>query len=242
MTTVLVVSCWKYRDAWPATAESLRRYWPDCPWRRILVTDCTDPHAPVLAPFRDRFTLGADLGWCANLQAAIHSGVYEPPYLLLQEDFFLTREVDTDVLAEAAKLVEHDPTIGCFRLTPCPGPLDETERGRVGCVGGGVPYGEVHLGEPYRVSCQAAFWSTRFILRALAVGTSRGGAAEQFELGGPETCRLEPCRVLSVLRSASRLPIEYLCTAVVRGRWSRDAVRLIREWGLDPGTRAVEEA
>ena len=222
---VLVASCAAYADAWVPFMALWRRHYTSCPYKALIVTDHGEETDGT-------FVVGEDRGWCANLRAALAS-VRDENVLLLQEDFFLTADVDAAAIASADAYVTSHADVGCLRLYPCPGPLQESVVDYIE----GHSIGEVHRGEPYRISCQVAVWRKAYLDRVLSVGTS----AASFELSGTERSADWPERVLSVHRSDPAWPIMYLCSAISRGKWSRDALRLCAEHGIRiRGNREVE--
>lgn len=233
---VIVPTCSGYRDTWEPMHRLLDTYWPDCPWPIRVVTDIRpgDAGEDPFAPFPGGIAVGRDRGWTGNLVAALRDRDARSVILLLQDDFFLTARVRTDVLHAAARLVASDPEVGCLRLYPCPGPADGVERGEVL----GLPWGEVWPGEAYRISCQAALWRVGYLRRALACGTT----AMEFELTGSQRCGAWPERVLGLLRgNPLPWPLEYLCSGITRGRWNPDALRLMEANGIRrTGTRPVD--
>lgn len=199
-------------------------FWPDRPWPATLVSD-------VDAPDRhggwDRIiTFGRDLSWSKNLHTAL-GRTASSHVLLMQEDFFLSGKVDTAFIREAISVSEADKRIGCFRLTPCPGaskPFD------------GKRWGEHERGVPYRVSCMSAVWSLDYLARIC--GKTHGAA--DFEIQGTELSLTEPESVLAV--NVGEHPIPHLASAISRGKWNPDALKLCNTWGVkvDQSRRLVD--
>jgi hypothetical protein len=212
-------------------------------WPVLLVTnECGNPPDNW-----DVHVVGTDLGWPGNLLDGLKDQRDNELVLLLQEDFFPNGEMDMTAISTAEDIMDRNPNIGCLRLMPCPGPEDET---RVAELSEFVPVGEIHRGEPYRISCQAAIWHVGFLRRCLRLvehGTKFGGPEHRingFELEGTEASVAWPERVLCVLRSAARWPLPYMVTGIVHGKWSRAAVKAIVDVGCAHvlGKRPVEEA
>ncbi len=201
---IIVPTCAAYSDAWGPFVTFFRRFWPKCPYPMILITD-RDAKLWTGGPFIEH---GIDLGWCRNFLIGITGIKPEPEFvLMLQEDFWLTAPPDQEFIKGALAVLQAEPDVACFRLYPCPG----SDRNI-----GSSKYGEISLGADYRVSCQAGIWRTSELKRLLA----RYDSPAQFELFGTPWYQTQPeIRFLSVNRDYAHWPIQYICTAIVRGQW-----------------------
>lgn len=208
-----VITCAKYSDAWPAFFGLLEKFWPDHPPVDLL-TDELPREAPNGVSMV--FHAGKGKPWCDVLRR--YADVAGGSFLLMQEDFILSAPVRKGKLAMAERGVM-EIGAGCFRVFPCPGPPD-------------VSWPFVPRGEAYRVSCQAAVWSANY-LRKLLQAIPNARTAADFELMGTPASNELPQAVMSVHRHHTPWPIEYICTAIVRGKWLPDAKRLCDEHGIE---------
>lgn len=213
-----VITCAAYSDCWPAFFALLEKFWPDHP-EVDLLTD-KFPKYPKEPPDGANMMAfgsarGAGVSWCEVLKN--YAEITEEPFLLMQEDFLLSAPVREDVLA--AKALMRDGNIGCVRLYPCPGPAD----GRTG---------HIERGERYRISLQAAIWSPTYLRHLLAAIPSAKTAAD-FELMGTPASAALPGDVMSWGREDTPWPIEYICSAITRGKWNPDAKRLCDQHGIE---------
>lgn len=167
---VLVVSCDRYADVWPAFFALFSKHWPDCPYPVFLGTnERTYDHASVRT-----LQVGPDMDWSSNVREMLRQLDAEHVILLL-EDFFLTADVDD---ARVRRLVDMARTrsIGCLRLVTYPPPFAVP----------GEPVDDlpdvrrVVRGHPYRVTSQAAIWRSDVLDRYLFPGAT----AWDFELLG----------------------------------------------------------
>lgn len=210
---IAVITCWKYRDCWKPFAALFRKFWPDCPHELTLVTD--EHHYVPLPDVRIFDTPGT---WVEVL-AAFASEQTEP-VLWLQEDFLLTAPVDANAIYRALDRLEHFQA-GCVRLYPCPGA--ETDFGD-------PEFGAIAQGVPYRISCQAALWDPEYLTSICSdVGP---GSARDFELKGSFLSNSYANPVLGWKRDVKPWPLEYLCTAIVTGKWDPNAKKLCEENGV----------
>ena len=163
---VLVPSCDAYADLWPPFVSLFWRYWPDCPFHVHLGTN-------VLS-FEDARVdvIHADHGknWTNRVREQLEA-LSTPYVLLVLEDFFLRRPVNTqDVLAAFDLLRNLDGHM--LRLVPRPKPDIPVVRSPL--------LGTIAPGAPYRVSTQAAIWKRETLLALMREGES----IWEFELKG----------------------------------------------------------
>lgn len=206
---VLVASTDRYADLWEPFFTLFRRYWPDCPYPVYLGSnERTFPAPDVRA-----ITVGEDIDWSTGF-AEMVGRVEEPYALVLLEDYLLTQRVDT---ARIERLFGHMRSRGaaCLRLMPVPGAPDpDPELPEVG---------ELPRGAAYRVSLQAAIWERETLLGLLRPGES----AWELETAGSRRSDELAAPFLSIVRGGPR-PLPYLISAVRKGRWQRDALKLCR--------------
>ena len=211
---IIIPSCYKYKECWYPLNELMKKYVP-LDWPTILITDKADGH-----PFEKAKHDGTDYGWVENLKKGIEN--MSGTILFLQDDFFPDNFWDIDFIEKATALMKQEK-IECFRLYPCPGPIDEIQIGEIN----GITYGKIHKGEPYRVSCQAALWDPEFLMSIL---NKVSGSAGNFEINGSMVDVAG--KVYSVLRSSIKWPVSYLCTGIIRGEWNPDAFSLFQKEGV----------
>lgn len=209
---VVMVSCWAYRDAWGAYMALFRRFWKDCPYTLIIATDeCgTDYDFRYVVPDSEIQAYGKGKSWC-EIVSQVAANV-DDNLLLMQEDFFLNQTVKQDLVVEAlAHLVYRKA--GMVRLYPCPGAEGDSINAH---------YGIVPRGTQYRTSCQASIWNPLY-LYAIANGLE---SPADFEIEGTKRSESLPNEVLAFKREVEPWPMEYLCSAISRGKWNPDAKKL----------------
>ncbi len=213
-----VISCWEYRDAWEPFFALLEKFWPEHP-QAWLLTDKWIPGDPV-PPNVQVFTGPRKLpwNWCQLVTAFANSSM-DDPILLFQEDFFLTSEVNADLIDAAIEQMKL-MSAGSVRLYPCPG--------------GDTDYGDAYFalvekGSPYRISAQLTLWRPSF----LAEIAQRCDNVWDFELIGTENSKQLPQRVLAYKRDVQPWPVQYICTGIVRGKWMPESKRLFEQHGID---------
>ncbi len=206
---ILIPSCDNYSDAWEPFFKLFFEYWPEVRYPIYLLSNNMEhKHDRVISK-----RIGPDIDWSTNLRAAL-SQIKESHILIILEDYFLTDVVD-DPSIEKLFCFQCERDIGYLRLYPCPGP--QWISGSVA----GYDVGVIDKGVPYRASLQAAIWRKSVLEELLREGES----AWQFEADGTRRSNDIVAPFFSVAGDASRkLPLKYLCTAIVGKYWTKEAV------------------
>lgn len=164
--SVLVPSCDAYADLWTPFLTLFWRYWPDCPFPVHLGSNdlsFDDPRVMVVHAGHGR-------NFTNRVREQIES-LSTPFVLLMLEDFFLRRMVNTQAVLDGLDALRRlDGEV--LRLVPRPKP-DSPVRGY-------ATLGRITPGAPYRVSTQAAIWKRETLLALMREGES----IWEFELQG----------------------------------------------------------
>ena len=157
--TVVVCSCDRYSDLLRPFITLYRRYWPDCPFETVLVTET----APQIDGFDRIMACGGGMNWASRLVKAL--GKIATPYvLMLCDDYFLSKSVDTaGVVARLNQAKKYDAAN--LRMIPNP----EPKAGNSKPAGDGLF--EYLKDTAYCIATQAGFWNREFLLE-LARGKS----------------------------------------------------------------------
>ena len=217
-----------YADLWGPFFDAWFKFWPDCPYPIYLQTNSLTFEHPNVNCIK----VGPDQDWSTSAQIFL-SEVVEKHILVVMEDYILIREVDSNRIDNILRYVIENK-IGCFRLFASPGPDMEL----AGCMQGEL-VGEISLDADYRVSLQAAIWDKEVLHNLIVPGES----AWSLEIDGTRRSRELSNRFLSIVGPAGQTsPLPYFCTAVEKGEWLREAVRLCRLNGstVDLSKRKIE--
>ena len=218
--SILISSCDNFSDCWDTYFYSFKKYWPDCQYNAFIITNHLDVHNNFVKAIK----VGDDKGWSGNLLCALNQ--IKTQYIIYtHEDFWIKKPVDTKVITDYIKLMD----------------LDQADY--IGLYPGSEPFHSYPLDErlyildkntAYRTSLQVALWR-KSIFEELIV---EGENPWQFEIQGTIRSRLYDNRFLSVKRfyDSRKQPyhygIDYVCTAINKGRWSRDAKKYVKSEGL----------
>jgi len=226
---LLLLTCNAYRDAWSPFFALLRRHWPDCPYPIHLATDLQivnhDPH--LFSGFEVKVFSAGKVGWNRVLAAYLERYPDEP-VLYMQEDYFLTSTPNQSLIDQALEWLQLS-NAGCVRLYPCPGGDGEPVYG---------PYSPIAHNATYRISCQAAVWDPQYLHTIASMTRSPW----QFEITGTKISRNINRPLYAFKREETPWPVEYICTAIVRGKWQQGALDYCASRGVmvDLSMRDVE--
>jgi hypothetical protein len=221
---ILIPTCNKYSDAWEPFRRLANVHWPSHPPMVLASDEIADERAVTAARFARVLVTGSGQSWCKVFAEAVAHPDEQMQYvILLQEDFLLHR-VDEPKVEAALAYMRANPRCVCFRLYPCPGADGKAL---------GPWYGEITRDVAYRVSCQTAIWRTEYLSRLLLELLSfiPGATAADFELRGTPISRSLPGEFVSANNGVYVL--QYLCSAITRGEWTRDGVKLCETVGID---------
>jgi hypothetical protein len=217
---ILISSCDRYQDLWKPFFTLFFKYWPDCPYPVYLSTN----HKIYDNPRVNTICMGEDVDWSTGFRFSLEQVPYEY-VIVMMEDFLPIRSVDNHRIEKLVLFMEKKGA-GCLRLYPCPGPdLPCPDNQEVG---------EIRKGTDYRLSLQTAIWDKKILLELLRDGES----AWQLETKGTKRTNELDVPFLSVTGKTEDSPIPYFCTAVVKGKWVKEAVQLCEMEGIEVDLRS----
>jgi len=218
-TVVLIASCDKFQDVWPAASACLAKFWPDCPWK-IYTTSGTKPWG------ENPITTGEDRGWVANLKAALDK-IDAEFVLLMLEDVLLCREVDTarvKIAETAIAWLGND--ISAIRL----GQGNDETTGYFVNAGLAAKFRPVSLDSEYRISTSPTLWRVSYLRQIL---DNCGETAWEFEINGTEFSRTIPGLILTMNDADdTNCPIRGFYTGILRGKWVGECLEWLSSIGI----------
>ncbi len=96
MTTrvaVLICSCDYYSDCWRPIIKSFDKYWPDCEYDKLIVSNHKDESIPGAIIIK----VGDHHGWASDTLKAVMMTEYDY-YIYFQEDYWLNKPVDNEAI------------------------------------------------------------------------------------------------------------------------------------------------
>jgi hypothetical protein len=219
--SIIVSSCDNFSDVWEAFFTLFFRYWPNCPFKIYLISETkVYPDERITT-----ISLGEDKKWASNIKLTLQK--IDTPYVIyFQEDYLLRSSVDTGRITGLLDFAIKN-NAGCLRLFPAPKP-DKKLPDSPGL-------GEITKGKLYSVSLQAAIWKKEVFEALLADGET----GWNMEIDGSKRSADIKEPFLSVYDKALDYPD---ATAVKKGKWLYDAVKLCEKEGIkiDETKRKVE--
>jgi hypothetical protein len=233
-TALLVLSCDKYSDIWKPFFDFLFKFWSDCPYPVYLGSN-----EQIFEDARvQTIRAGAPRDW-SNDTLSILKQIPERNVIILLEDYFVYAHPDQQLLDRAVRLMEEQNAtfmrIACF-------PSDHFVDYAYDVMESNPEFVITRKEARYRVNLQAGIWDKEKLMRLIVPGESPWA----FETEGTKRSR-ETDDVYLGVRETKGLrfvhgPIPYLCTALSRGVWMRDAIELCGKNGIElhTGSRPVE--
>ena len=210
--TVLVASCDKYADLLGPFSALWRKFWPDCPFEVVLVTESEPADAKELC-FDRVVACGAGGNWCGRLVQALDT-INTPYVLMLCDDYYLEKPVETArILERLAQAKAFDAAN--LRLIPNPKPSQPYRDGLM----------EYRKQTAYCIATQAGIWNREF-LRGLADGKA---SIWEFERHGSFSVAEEKRPLL--VTPEKEFPF---VDAVHKGCWEKFGLAVCRANGIEP--------
>lgn len=211
--TVVVCSCDKYADLLAPFAALWRKYWPDCPFETILVTE-TKPDQELC--FNRVVACGKGGNWCSRLIEALRT--VETPYvIMLCDDYFLSSPVDTaGILLRLGQAKNYNAA----NLRLIPNPVPDVHNSSPASEG----LFEYRKNTAYCIATQTGIWNREFLL-----GLARGKSSIwEFERYGSFQVGDEPRPLL--VTPTKEFPF---IDAVHKGHWEKFGVKCLADNGIE---------
>jgi hypothetical protein len=210
--TVLVCSCDKYADLLEPFSILWKKYWPDCPFETVLVTESEIENSLC---FNRVISCGNGLSWCNMLVKALDN-IDTPYVMMVLDDYFLVSPVETErILLRLEQAKKYDAAN--LRLIPNPNP---DKRNSIPVADG---LREYRKDTAYCIATQAGIWNRNF-LRSLACGKESIWEFERygsFDVGNEQ-------RALLVTQEKEFPFID----AVHKGCWEKFGVKCLEDNGI----------
>lgn len=217
----VVVSSFDDRDdIWHPFFTLFFRYWPNCPFPVYLINNYKkydDIRVKTIS-------VGEDKGWATNMKTALKQ-IPTPYVLAMLDDLFLEKSTNTNYIKSLVNHAQNN-SIGYIGLVPFLN-LDEdyVDTFNLGRVSKSVD----------RISHRASLWNKKILSSLLVDGEN----VIQMEIEGSKRSRIIAAPFLSVKEPAMYYHVR---SAVIRGKWMYDAVKLCQKEGIkiDPDRRPID--
>lgn len=207
LVTVLVYAWDTYSPAWPVFCYGLYKYWPDCPYKVVFLTNHLEP------PCGTAIKVGDENDFFRKMTIALQN--IETPYLLfMHEDYWLKKTVKSKAIEQYVGLLVQDKA-DYIRLIPAPGP----DRDFIGDSRLGI----INEKSEYRLSFMASLWRVSILREIIKPHLSLW----DMEKYGPSLSRRYGDRFLCVKRAEDGLV--YDLTAISARQWTQVAYQYARD-------------
>lgn len=227
---VLVNTCDRFADCWELYFHQWMRYRNGVDWPVYLNTEWSDYDYPAnlrggaLSVCKQRAGYEGWSGegfptwsWCVEHALNL---MPEDLVLYMQDDYFLTNQLDSDKLREVAQLMAEHPDVDCVYLNAA------SNKYYTISIYEGLK--RVTRRNRYFVSCQAAMWRKSTLLQLLRTYED----AWQFERWGTRRAAALRCHFYSAVVDR-KSPVSYFCTGIVQGKWLHPVEELFQEAGIE---------
>lgn len=212
---IIIYSCWKNRDMWNVFSTLFRKYWKDCPYEVILVTDkCEDKNKDYVF----NRIIEKDDTWAVMMKEAMKQA--QARYVMLwMDDYLLCDYVSND---DIQRQIDRAKKYHAANLRLVESPACE------GAYKGNQCIGYYQKGKAYSLATQVGLWDVNFLNKIVKDEWS----AWEFE------------RIASLSRKNSKQPIlvslDYVFPyeeGVRKGKWMSAGAKLCKRNGIPIDTK-----
>ena len=217
---VLICSCDYYSDCWEPIMCSFRKYWPDCEYDVLIVSN----HKDVTVQGAKVILVGDHKGWASDTLKAVTLTDYDY-YIYFQEDYWLNKRVDNEAIKAH---VQHcfDTGVEYLKIEPDRPKCDQYRIGD-------TDYCKNPLDKKYTINSAVAIWARGLFPKVCVPGYT--GWDFEYKIIGylKENNIVVNSEVLhsSVIRSKGITMIP--ANGIQRGKWTPAGVEFLKENGFD---------
>lgn len=208
--TILVYAWDPYQPAWPVFCYGLHKYWPDCPYPLVFITN------ELEAPCGITIKVGSVNNFYQKMSLALER--IETPFILfMHEDYWIKDFVCTDNITQYVSLLEKG-LAEYIRLIPVPPPDRDFDLDK--------RLGIINTNSEYRVSFMASLWRVSTLQDLMDPSLSLW----EHEKYGARLSASYGDRFLSVKEHS--YGIDHIVTAISNRLWSSAAYEYVEREGL----------
>lgn len=217
--SIIIYSCWKNRDMWEIFSKLFRKYWKDCPYQVILVTDV---YYETDVQYAFTKIVQIDETWAKMIKKAINEA--QTPYVSLwMDDYLLCDYVNNeDIEKQLERAIKYHAAN--MRLIESPACHGHWERHK--------NIGYYKRGKAYSFATQIGIWDSSFLNRTVKDEWSAWDFERiaSLEKVGDQAQDKQPILVA--------LDYEFPYEEGVRkGRWMQQGAKLCRRNGIKLDTK-----
>lgn len=217
--SIIIYSCEKNSDMWKYFSILFRKYWSNCPYQVILVTDKFKYHQPgIYTEIPEKYVFDKvvvdDSNWAHMMKSAIKAA--DTPFVSLwMDDYLLCDRIENDKIEELIQKAK-EYHVGNLRLS-------QTAFTTAEVFEKDDKFLKFKQGTAYSISTQVGIWSTDFLLKYIKDDWSPW----DFERVGSLEIKSEEYPMLGTRYYA--FPYE---EGVRQGKWMENGIRLCQRNGI----------
>lgn len=207
---ILIPSCDNYKDMWSLLDESYRRYWPDCPYRKYIITNSnvSVPNGFIAC------NVWSDIDWSSNCKKALD--MIDADYILMHIDDLLFVKKVSQAYIDSCLTEFFNISWNYLKLFYT-----------WSSITNGI-IGEIAFNEEYRTSTVFSVWK-KSVLSSLLINWE---SPWQFEVDGTERSRIYDRWFYTPLRS-----ITYVNLVIKRKLERYSLFKIMKLWFIYTGSR-----
>lgn len=217
---IIVYSCERNSDMWRIFSIMFRKYWPNCPYEVILVTDCWKGRLEGIYPGEEELIFSkvvvCDGDWAHMIKAAM--AVAGTPYVSLwMDDYLLCDSIQENALERYMEIMReyHAANIRLIRPEWPKLCVPDKRNGKIAIW---------KWGTAYAISTQVGIWDAEFLKRYIKDGWS----AWDFERKG--SLEIQDAEYSLLVAMDYVFPYE---EGVRKGKWMDRGIRLCERSGIE---------
>jgi hypothetical protein len=210
--TLYISSCDKYSDLWEPFFKLFMKYWPDCPYPIVLVSETKTFSYPGLDIQCPRFYEPDEPSPWGERNIRTLESIDSQFIFFMLDDFFIFQPVNQPFMDRSLDWMQNDPMIGKFQWRV---------GARIRAPNKYAPYGVEYLTGTVRVCAFPAIWRRDLLIRSILPHENPW----QWEREGTERSKLWP----ENLYSSYSYPIKYPWGgALWKGKWNPRGVNVLK--------------
>lgn len=217
---ILICSCDYYSECWKPIIYSFKKYWPDCEYDKLIVSNNKDE----IIPGAKLVMVGDHQGWASDTLKAVEMTDYDY-YIYFQEDYWLNKKVDNNAIKAHIQHCD-DNDIEYLKIQY---DLANCDKYRIDHS----DYCKNPLTAKYTINTAVAIWRRDLFKKVCLPGNTGWDFEYKIVDYIKENGIIINSEVLhsSVIRSKGITMIPG--NGVQRGKWTREGVRFLKENGFE---------
>lgn len=217
---ILICSCDYYSECWKPIICSFNKYWPDCEYDKLIVSNHKDEDIPGARIIK----VGDHKGWASDTLKAVQMTDYDY-YIYFQEDYWLNRRVDNEAIKKHIQHCEED-SIEYLKIQY---DLANCDKYRIGAT----DYCKNPLTKKYTINTAVAIWRRDLFPKVCLPGNT----GWDFEYKIVDYIKEKGIKINSEVLHSSVIFSKGVSmipgNGIQRGKWTLAGVKFLKENGFE---------